>query len=143
MPAEARWPALPYSAWKDTLETLHLWTQIAGKIRLALTPWTNHSWHVTLFVSARGLATPPMPLDDGRDLALEFDFLDHVLWLRLSDGEFRQLMLRPVSVAEFYADVPIALAELGVRLELNTMPSEIPNATPFPDDVAHKSYDGA
>ena len=140
--SNARWPALPYHDWKDTVETLHLWTQIAGKIRLALTPWINHSWHVTLLVSARGLATPPMPLGN-RDLALEFDFVDHVLWFRTSDGEFRQLMLRPVSVAEFYADVMIALAELNIDLKLNPMPCEIANATPFPDDVAHKSYDGA
>ena len=142
MAANDRWPALPYHEWKDTLETLHLWTQIAGKIRLALTPWTNHSWHVTLLVSTRGLATPPMPLKD-RDLSLEFDFVDHVLWFRLSDGNFRQLMLRPVSVAEFYADVLIALSELGIDLKLNPMPNEIPDATPFPDDTAHNSYDGA
>ncbi len=136
-----RWPALPYHEWKDTLETLHLWTQIAGKIRLALTPWTNHSWHVTLFVSSRGLATPPMPLED-RALALEFDFVDHVLWFRASDGNSRQLRLRPVSVAEFYASVLTALSELGVNVRLNPMPSEIPNAIPFPEDVVHKSYDG-
>jgi hypothetical protein len=142
MSANVRWPALPYHDTKDTLETLHLWTQIVGKIRLALTPWTNHSWHVTLLVSARGLATPPMPTGN-RDLSLEFDFVDHVLWFRLSDGEFRQLMLRPVSVAEFYADVLIALGELGIEVKLNPMPNEIPNATPFPDDVAHKSYDAA
>jgi len=142
MPSQNRWPALPYREWQDTLETLQLWTQIVGKIRLALTPWTNHSWHVTLLVSARGLATPPMPVGE-RDLSLEFDFLDHVLWFRLSDGNSRQLMLRPVSVAEFYADVLIALSELGVSLRLNTMPCEIPNAIPFPDDVTHKSYDGA
>src|SRR5262245_53613118 len=124
MPSQSRWPALPYRDWKDTLETLQLWTQIAGKIRLALTPWPNHSWHVTLFVSTRGLATPPMPVG-GRDLALEFDFVDHVLWFRTGDGDSRQLMLRPVSVAEFYADVLIALAELGINLKLNTMPCEI------------------
>jgi hypothetical protein len=142
MPSDTRWPALPYHEWKDTLETLHLWTQIAGKIRLALTPWTNHSWHVTLLVSARGLATPTMQVG-GRDLALEFDFIDHVLWFRLSDGNSRQVMLRPVPVAEFYADVLIALSELGISLDLNPLPSEIPNAIPFPDDFAHKSYDGA
>jgi hypothetical protein len=142
MPAHDRWPALPYHAWKDSLETLHLWTQIAGKIRLALTPWVNHSWHVTLSVSTRGLATPPMPAG-GRDLSLEFDFIDHVLWFRVSDGDIRQVMLRPVSVAKFYADVLIALSELGVRAKLNQMPCEIPDATPFPDDTAHKSYDGA
>jgi hypothetical protein len=134
------WPELPYAAWKDTLATLHLWTQMVGKIRLALTPWANHSWHVTLFPSARGLATSPMPVG-GRDLALEFDFLDHVLWLRLSDGEFRQLMLRPMPVAEFYADLMIALQELGVAVEINTMPCEIPNAIAFTDDLVHASYD--
>ena len=140
MPAQDNWPALPYAAWKDTLETLHLWTQIVGKIRLALTPWANHSWHVTLHVSTRGLVTPPMPLH-GRDLSIEFDFIDQVLWLRTSDGDFRQLMLRPVSVAEFHADIMIALSELGINLRINTMPSEIPNAIPFPDDLTHKSYD--
>src|SRR5262249_54216900 len=87
-------------------------------------------------------ATPPMPIG-GHDLSLEFDFIDHVLWFRLSDGDTRQVLLRPVSVAEFYADVLIALSELGVTVAFNTMPCEIPNATPFPDDVAHKSYDGA
>jgi hypothetical protein len=137
--ATQAWPELPYRRWRETLETLHLWTQIVGKIRLALTPWTNHSWHVTLHVST--LATPPMPVD-GRDLQIEFDFIDHVLWLRLSDGEFRQIMLRPVSVAEFYADVMIALKELGVSVRIHPVPSEIPNAIPFPDDLTHASYDG-
>jgi len=142
MPARDAWPELPYAAWKDTLETLHLWTQIVGKVRLALTPWTNHSWHVTLHVSTRGLITPPMPLD-GRDLAIEFDFIDHVLWLRTSDGQFRQLMLRPVSVAEFYEDVMVALRELGVTVSITTMPCEIPDAIRFPDDLKHASYDAA
>jgi hypothetical protein len=87
------WPDLPLEAWKDTCETLHLWTQIVGKVRLALTPWLNHSWHVTLRVSARGLITPAIPLA-GRDLSIEFDFIDHVLWLRTSDGHFRQIVLR-------------------------------------------------
>ena len=89
------WPELPYSAWKDTYETLHLWTQIVGKVRLTLTPWLNHSWHVTFYVTVRGLTTSAMPLD-GRDLEIEFDFIDHVLWLRTSDGHFRQVVLRPV-----------------------------------------------
>ena len=81
----ARWPELPTASWRETYATLHLWTQIVGKIRLALTPWTNHSWHVTLFVSARGLATPLMPIG-GRDLSLEFDFIDHVLWREVEPG---------------------------------------------------------
>ena len=137
---EARWPELPLAAWRDTCATLHLWTQIAGKVRLALTPWLNHSWHVTLYVSARGLTTGPIPLD-ARALQIDFDFIDHVLWLRLSDGSFRQVMLRPVPVAEFYADVIQALRELGVAVRINKMPNEIADAVPFPDDLAHKSYD--
>ncbi|MEW6450778.1 MAG: DUF5996 family protein [Pseudomonadota bacterium] len=134
------WPELPYAAWKDTLETLHLWTQIVGKVRLALTPWLNHSWHVTLYVNARGLTTGPMPLA-GRDLQIDFDFIDHVLWLRTSDGHFRQVMLRPVPVAEFYGEVMHALAELGASVRINEMPNEIPGAVPFPMDKTHHSYD--
>jgi Family of unknown function (DUF5996) len=140
MASSVAWPELPYAAWKDTAATLHLWTQIVGKVRLALTPWLNHSWHVTLRVSARGLVTPPIPLD-GRTMQIEFDFIDHVLWLRTSDGHFRQLMLKPVSVAEFYDDVMVALRELGVTVRINEMPNEIPGAVPFPKDRAHASYD--
>src|SRR5437762_8660940 len=126
----AGWPALPYAAWKDTCEALHLWTQVVGKVRLALTPWLNHSWHVTLYVTARGLSTGPMPVE-GRNLEIEFDFIDHVLWLRTSDGHSRQIMLRPASVAEFYGEVMMALAELGVAVRINEMPSEIPDAIRF------------
>ncbi len=89
-----RWPELPYAAWADTAATLQLWTQIVGKVRLALTPWLNHSWHVALYVTARGLTTGPMPAG-GRTLQIDFDFIDHVLWLRTSDGQFRQIMLKP------------------------------------------------
>ena len=102
------WPALPAAAWRDTRATLHLWTQVVGKIRLARTPWLNHSWHVALYVTARGLTTGPMA-DGARTFQIDFDFIDHVLWMRTSDGHFRQLMLKPMSVAEFYADVLIAL----------------------------------
>jgi hypothetical protein len=138
------WPELPYAAWKDAAATLQLWTQIVGKIRLARTPWLNHSWHVTLYISTRGLTTGPVP--DGksshlRSFALEFDFLDHVLWVRTSDGHSRQIMLRPVTVAEFYDEVTIALRELGLETPINTMPNEIPGAVSFDKDTAHKSYD--
>jgi hypothetical protein len=136
----ARWPELPYAAWKDTCETLHLWTQVIGKVRLALTPWLNHSWHVTLRVTARGLGTPPIT-HQGRAFTIEFDFIDHVLWLRTSDGHFRQLMLKPMTVAEFYADVMMALREIGIDVRINEMPNEIPGAVPFPDDRTHASYD--
>jgi hypothetical protein len=135
-----RWPELPYAAWKDTCATLHLWTQVIGKVRLMLTPWLNHSWHVTLLVTARGLATPPIAHGSG-DFTMEFDFIDHVLWLRTSEGHFRQLMLRPMTVAEFYADAMVALRELGIEVRIHEMPNEIPNAVPFPQDRAHASYD--
>jgi hypothetical protein len=134
------WPALPYAAWKETRETLHLWTQVAGKVRLSLTPWLNHSWHVALYVTARGLSTGPIAIG-GRTLELEFDFIDHVLWLRTSDGHFRQLMLKPVSVAEFYADTMVALGELGLAVCINEMPNEIPGAVRFSEDRVHGSYD--
>ena len=135
------WPSLPYVSWKDTYTTLHLWMQIVGKVRLKLTPWLNHSWHVTLYVTPRGLTTGPMPLSGGRDLAIDFDFIDHVLWLRTSDGEFRQVMLRPKTVAEFHGEVMNALAALGVAVRINEMPSEIENAVRFSEDRAHSSYD--
>jgi len=135
-----RWPALPYAAWKDTCATLQLWTQVVGKVRLALTPWLNHSWHVSLNVSARGLLTPLIPAGE-RALEIEFDFIDHVLWLRTSDGHVRQLVLRPMTVAEFYADVLNVLAQLGIDVRIDPKPNEIPDAVPFPDDRAHASYD--
>ena len=135
-----QWPELPYAAWKDTAATLQLWTQIVGKIRLALTPWLNHSWHVTLRVSARGLITPVIPAGE-RALQIEFDFIDHVLWLRSSDGHIRQLMLKPMTVAEFYADVLQVLAQLGIEARIDGRPNEIPDALAFADDTTHASYD--
>ena len=135
-----RWPELPLAGWRDTRDTLHLWTQVVGKIRLALAPWLNHSWHVALYVTARGLTTSPMPWRGG-SLEIEFDFVDHVLWVRLSDGRFRQLILRPMMVAEFYADLFIALVELGVDLSINTTPCEIADCVPFDRDSTHAAYD--
>jgi Family of unknown function (DUF5996) len=137
---ESEWPALPYAAWKDTRDTLHLWTQIVGKIRLALTPWINHSWHVALYLTARGLTTSPIPYD-GREFQIDFDFIDHVLWIRTSDGHFRQLMLAPMPVAQFHAELLAALAELGIDVRINTMPNEIADAIPFDRDRVHASYD--
>ena len=131
---------MTYAAWSDTCTTLHLWTQIVGKIRLALTPWLNHSWHITLHVTGRGLGTPLISTGE-RDLQLEFDFIDHVLWLRTSDGHFRQLMLRPVPVAEFYADLLQALSELGIDVHINEIPNELPDVIPFHEDRTHGSYD--
>jgi hypothetical protein len=135
-----RWPELPYAAWQDTAQTLQLWTQIVGKIRLARTPWLNHSWHVTLYVTARGLTTSPIP-DGARTFQIDFDFVDHVLWVRTSDGHFRQVVLKPMTVAEFYGDVLHALADLGITVKINGKPNEVPDAIPFAEDRAHASYD--
>ncbi len=106
------WPELPTAAWRDTYATLHLWTQIAGKLRLARSPWLNHSWHVTLYVTARGLTTSPIP-DGVRTFQIDFDFIDHALRISASDGTTRQLALAGQSVASFYTAVIAALAELG------------------------------
>ncbi|HSV25235.1 MAG TPA: DUF5996 family protein [Xanthobacteraceae bacterium] len=135
-----RWPELPYAAWKDTRDTLQLWTQIVGKVRLALTPWLNHSWHVVLYVTARGLTTSHIPWHAG-SFQIDFDFIDHVLWVRTSAGHFRQIMLKPTSVAEFYEDVMIALHELGIDVHITTMPCEIADCVPFDQDTLHAAYD--
>ena len=135
-----RWPELPYASWKNTRDTLHLWTQVVGKVRLALTPWLNHSWHVALYVTTRGLTTSPIPCHAG-SLQIDFDFIDHVLWLRTSGGHFRQIMLKPTSVAEFYEDVMIALRELGIDARIRTMPCEIADCVPFDKDTQHAAYD--
>jgi hypothetical protein len=137
-----RWPSLPIAEWQDTAATLQLWTQIVGKVRLARAPWLNHSWHVVLYVTARGLSTSPIP-DGARQFQIDFDFIDHVLWLRTSDGHSRQIMLTPKPVAEFYDDLMIALKELGIAVALRTMPCEIPDCIPFDEDTQHKTYDAA
>src|ERR1700676_4977408 len=111
------WPDLPYGAWKDTRDTLHLWTQIVGKIRLAQTPWLNHSWHVPLYVSARGLTTSPIAYGP-RTFAIEFDFTEHVLEITVSDGAWEQLPLRPQPVAEFHATLMAALAAFGIEVAI-------------------------
>ena len=134
------WPELPYAAWKETCETLHLWTQIVGKIRLAQTPWLNHSWHVALYLTVRGLTTSPIPYG-GSSFQLDFDFVDHVLWARTSGGHVRQLMLAPKPVAEFFSELLAALAELGIETPISTMPCEIADCIPFDQDFAHAAYD--
>jgi hypothetical protein len=134
------WPDLPYSAWKDTSDTLHLWTQIVGKIRLAQTPWLNHSWHVPLYVTARGLTTSPIPYRH-RAFQIDLDFIDHVLWIRTSEGHFRQLILKPTPVAEFYADLLVALNELDLAIRIDPMPNEIADCIPFDQDLTHAAYD--
>lgn len=134
------WPALPYSAWQETCETLHMWTQIVGKVRLSLTPWLNHSWHVTLYVTARGLTTSPMPYGQ-RVLQIDFDFLEHALRIETSDGPQRRIQLCAKSVAEFYAEIIKALAELGTSVRINERPNEVPDAIRFGEDKTHCAYE--
>ena len=141
-PQSARdpWPELPYAAWRDSCETLHLMTQIVGKIRLARTPWLNHSWHVALYVTARGLTTSPVP-DGARSFQIDFDFIDHTLRISTSDGALRQLPLTAQPIAAFYAGVMAALAELGIDVKIDDKPNELPDPIRFGDDRVHVSYD--
>jgi len=139
-PTSPLWPELEYEAWKDTRATLQLWTQIVGKIRLMQTPWLNHSWHVALYVNARGLTTSPIP-HGARTFEIQFDFLEHALDITLSDGKRRRLALRPQSVADFYAAVMAALTELGIPVAINERPCEIADATAFSRDRIHAAYD--
>src|ERR1700731_4619126 len=127
------WPALPFEAWKDTYATLHMWTQVVGKIRLSLTPWTNHSWHVTLYLTARGLTTSPIPHPAGI-FEIRFDFIDHELRILKSDGAARTIELQPQSVAKFYQAVMKALNELDLPVTINTTPNEVEPAIPFEKD---------
>lgn len=137
----ATWPELKFSEWQDTLATLHMWTQVIGKIRLELTPLVNHWWNVPLYVSARGLTTTAMPYRDDLVFEIEFDFIDHKLRIVCSDGASKVLDLRPQSVADFYAEVMATLRELGIDVEIWTMPVEVPNPVRFTEDHEHKSYD--
>jgi hypothetical protein len=134
------WPALPTAAWRGTYDTLHLWTQIVGKIRLARTPWLNHSWHVTLYVTTRGLTTSPIP-DGTRSFQIDFDLIDHLVRFSTSDGAQRQFALAGQSVASFHAAAMAALAELGIELQIDDMPSELPDPIRFSQDTRHASYD--
>ena len=134
------WPVIKFSEWQDTLATLHMWTQVVGKIRLVQTPLVNHWWNVPLYVSARGLTTSAMPYED-RIFEIEFDFIDHQLLIKCSDGASKTLALRPQSVADFYAEVMSALGELGLEIKIWTMPVEVPDPIRFEEDTAHASYD--
>ena len=134
------WPALPLQEWKDTYATLHMWTQIVGKVRLALTPLVNHWWNVPLYVDARGLTTSAIPY--GHDLfEIRFDFLDHQLVLQTNEGVRKTLSLAPRSVAAFYREFMDLLRSAGIRTQIWKMPVEIPNPIPFDEDTVHASYD--
>jgi len=134
------WPSLPYRSWKETFETLRLWTQIVGKVRLVQSPWVNHQWHVTLYVTARGLTTSPIP-HGTRIFEMVFDFLDHRLRIRTSDGDTRALNLQPQSVSTFYHRVMALLDELELPVTINRRPNELPEAVPFDEDDVHRAYD--
>jgi hypothetical protein len=134
------WPALPLGAWSDTYAALHLWTQVVGKVRLAQTTWVNHSWHVTLYVTARGLTTSPIP-HGTRTFDIEFDFVDHHVTIGSSDGRVQHVPLEPQSVATFYARLMDALAALDLPVRIHTRPNEIADVIPFDRDEAHRAYD--
>ena len=137
---EQMWPALPFAEWKDTCATLHMWTQIVGKVRLELSPYLNHWWEVPLYVSARGLTTSAIPYSAGI-FEVEFDFIEHVLRIETSAGETEVLELVPRSVADFYREFMASLKTLGIDVKIWTMPVEIPNPIRFDQDTVHASYD--
>jgi hypothetical protein len=134
------WPALPFAEWADTAATLHMWTQIVGKIRMEFTPWTNHSWHVTLYLTSRGLTTSPIP-HGSRTFEIRFDFIDHNLRILTSDDEKGGLKLRACSVADFYRELTNTLREIGILVKINLLPNEITDPIPFDKDETHHSYD--
>jgi hypothetical protein len=139
---DAIWPDLAYPAWSETLATLHLWTQIVGKIRLSLTPWLNHSWQTPLYVTARGLGSSPIPI--GAEIfELEFDFVGHRLAVRTSRGAERSLPLQPQSVADFFSATLDLLDSVGIAVAINETPNEVPNPIRFSEDRVHASYDAA
>src|SRR6266850_5522406 len=137
--AEA-WPSLPLEAWSDTCATLHMWTQIVGKIRLAQSPWINHSWHVTLYVTTRGLTTSPIPYRN-RTFQIDFDFINHQVTIQSSDAGMAGFSLQPQSVAAFYGRLKDEMAKLDLHVNINQKPNEIPDPISFDQDETHKAYD--
>ena len=134
------WPSLPLEAWSDTYATLHLWTQIVGKIRLVQSPWLNHSWHVTLYVTARGLTTSPIPYGT-RTFQIDFDFIAHQLTIQSSDGGTGGFPLQPQSVAAFYARLMEEMDRLLLHVSMRVKPSEVADPLPFDQDETHRAYD--
>ncbi len=134
------WPSLPLEAWSDTCATLHMWTQIVGKIRLAQSPWVNHSWHVTLYLTTRGLSTSPIPYGT-RTFQIDFDFIDHQVVVQSNDGGTTALPLQPQSVASFYRRLMEEMATLDLRVDIHTRPNEVPDPIRFDQDEAPRAYD--
>jgi hypothetical protein len=140
MPQHRDWPELPLAAWSESVETLHRWTQVVGKIQLRLTPLLNHWWNVTLFATSRGLTTPPLPYAGGT-FTIAFDLVKHRLIIEASGGACEAFALEPMSVADFYARLMASLRRLNIEVEIWTMPVEIVAALPFPEDRGHAAYD--
>ncbi len=134
------WPAIPYTAWRDTAQTLHMWTQIVGKIRMVQSPWLNHAWHVTLYVTPRGLTTGTIPHGE-RTFRIDFDFIDHQLIIESCEGDVERLLLQPQDTADFYRAAMATLDKMGLPVTINTKPNEVEEAIPFPEDRTHKAYD--
>jgi hypothetical protein len=134
------WPSLPLESWSDTFATLHMWIQIAGKIRLAQSPWVNHSWHTTLYVTSKGLTTSPIP-HRARTFQIDFDFLAHELIIQASDGRVSTLPLEPQSVAAFYGRLTEELGRLDLNVKIETKPNEVPEPIRFDQDEVHRAYD--
>jgi hypothetical protein len=139
-PSAEPWPTLRLEDWQETYATLHLWTQIVGKVRLKQTPWVNHSWHATLYVTASGLGTGPIPYGN-RVFQLDFDFIGHELTVQSDDGRKGQFALRPQSVATFYARLMAEMRKLGLHVDIDCIPNELPNPIRFDQDEAHAAYD--
>ncbi|MBV8858583.1 MAG: hypothetical protein JOZ02_16740 [Acidobacteria bacterium] len=138
--AAGPWPGLPFDEWRETLATLHMWTQVVGKVRLAQAPLVNHWWQVPLYVTARGLTTSAVPYGR-RTFQIDFDFKDHRLVIETHDGDARSLQLAPRTVADFYGEFTSLMKELGLEVKIWTTPVEVPDPVPFEQDVEHKSYD--
>lgn len=136
------WPALPLAEWRDTYATLHMWTQIVGKVRLVCSPRVNHFWEVPLYVTPRGLTTSAVPYGT-RHFDLTFDFIAHKLLVTTSDGDVRRIALEPKSVADFYAELMSLLRELGLEVKIRALPDEVADPVPFAEDRVHASYDAA
>ena len=134
------WPELHLADWVDTRDTLHMWTQIVGHVRMVLSPPVNHWWHITLYVTSRGLATSPIPYAD-RTFEIHFDFLDHRLVIATSLNEWRALKLEPKPVADFYRELMRLLGELGIHVKIHSKPDEVAEPIPFAEDRTHRSYD--
>lgn len=138
--AAETWPSLPLEEWQETYATLHMWTQIVGKIRLVQSPLINHWWQVPLYVSARGLTTSAIPYE-ARSFEIDFDFIDHQLLIKTSEGVTKTIALVPRSVADFYSELMATLRSLGIEVEITARPDEVPNPIPFAEDHAHAAYD--